>query len=228
MANPCLPIEHLSIQKANGVQLYDTVNKAREFVQYLASAVQRKISGLVCRSTGFSVLFDGSQARKTGKEKEHILVRTMKDGKPVFLTAGLQNIDDYGDANAVNLKRVIDDTFIDDLAVHQEIYCKRLVSATSDGTCFGQHRCSQWYVNKDWRRGQTIANQYPLYFSSSRVGHQRLPIEPETISSCKGHDSQLILSHVAVWQVSEAFYQYSWSVRSTSIQISQSPWHPIC
>ncbi|XP_077989284.1 zinc finger protein 862-like [Glandiceps talaboti] len=124
------------VQKANGVKLIqstDSSKKAREFVNFLAQAIRRKIAEVLCSAACFSVLSDGSQARKTGSEKELVLVKTVKAGVPVFLTAALQDIDVYGEANAGNIKESLDDVFKSKVIIETENYTKKVVAATSDG-----------------------------------------------------------------------------------------------
>ena len=63
----------------NGVQLVkgkDGSRAAREFVEIIALAVREKLSEIVSSSLFISCLSDGSQARKTGKEKELVLFRS--------------------------------------------------------------------------------------------------------------------------------------------------------
>ena len=125
----------LRAQKANGVKLIegtDSSNKAREFVHVIADAVRSEMSTHLSMSA-FSIFSDGSQARKTGSEKELVLVRTVKDGKPVYFTVALQDMDAYGDANAENLKVAIDDVFATKVAISVQRYTKLQVSATADG-----------------------------------------------------------------------------------------------
>lgn len=126
----------VQVQKANGVQLIqglDTRDRAKEFVSYIGSSIRNKISKILNEATAFSILSDGSQARKTASEKELILARTVKNGKPAYFVAGLGNVDDYGDATASNLKMCIDDTFKNSLSIPEEKYTKLVVCATADG-----------------------------------------------------------------------------------------------
>ena len=65
------------VQEANGIQLikgYDTSSKAREFLRYLSSAIIEKIVALASTAMAFAVLCDGSQAHKTGSDKELVHV----------------------------------------------------------------------------------------------------------------------------------------------------------
>lgn len=123
------------VQK-NGVQLLnktDSNDRAAEFVHELADAISRKIAILLQSAVAFSVLSDGSQARKTGKEKELVMVRVIKAGQPVYFVAALEDIDEYGDANAENLHRSINNAFQNKLKIGMAQYTNALVSATADG-----------------------------------------------------------------------------------------------
>ena len=124
------------VQKANGIKLIqgtDSSNKAREFVNVIADTVRATIATHLSSASAFSVLSDGSQARKTGGEKELVLVRLMKDGVPTYFTVALVDMDAYGDANAANLKTAIDDVFVGKVAIPPERYTKPQVAATADG-----------------------------------------------------------------------------------------------
>lgn len=128
----------VNIQRANGVQLIsktDSNDKAREFVQVIAESVREKHVEIMSSVAAFSLLSDGSQARKTGSEKELVFARVVKDGVTVNLCVALQNIDVFGDANADNLKACIDKVFKDEghIQISDEKYNKLLVSVTADG-----------------------------------------------------------------------------------------------
>lgn len=80
-----------------------------------------------------AVLSDGSQARKTGNEKELVLVRAEKGGVPVYFVASLLEMSEFGGADAESLKMGIDSVFGDNGSVPLKDYNTKLVSATSDG-----------------------------------------------------------------------------------------------
>jgi hypothetical protein len=110
----------VKVQKVNGVKLLQGVQdskKAKEFVWYLADAIREKLAIILSSSRAYSVLSDGSQARKTGSEKELVFVRVVRGGIPVYYVLALQDIDEYGDATAEHVKTAIDDAFI------QKIHC---------------------------------------------------------------------------------------------------------
>ena len=80
----------VQVQKANGgklIQGTDDSKKAAEFVSVIADVIRNKITNIVTNATAFSILSDGSQARKTGSEKELVVVRTSRDGYPVNCTS---------------------------------------------------------------------------------------------------------------------------------------------
>ena len=47
----------------------------REFISYIADAVKERVAAFLASSHFMSVLTDGSQARKTGSDKEMVLIR---------------------------------------------------------------------------------------------------------------------------------------------------------
>ena len=61
---------------------YDSQHCARELIHEISNSIREEISKLVADATAFSILSDGSQARKTGSEKELIFIRVMKNGTP--------------------------------------------------------------------------------------------------------------------------------------------------
>ena len=126
----------VKVQKSNGVRLISGTGsgaKAREFVHEIANCIRDKLSVIMCSVNAFSVLSDGSQARKTRHEKELVLIRLVRGGIPVYYCVALQDVDKYGDANADNLKSCIDDCFLEKLHITRETYTKIMVSCTSDG-----------------------------------------------------------------------------------------------
>lgn len=126
----------VAVQKSNGVTLIqgtESCNRAAEFVHEIAGAIREKITAILQASTAFSVLSDGSQARKTGNEKELVMVRVVKDGEPVYFVVALEDIDSYGDATAEHLHKSMDHALQEMVKLPLEHYTKALVSATADG-----------------------------------------------------------------------------------------------
>lgn len=86
----------------------------------IAEAIRETVAVLLCNATAFSILTDGSQPRKTGSEKELVMVRVEKAGIPCYYVIALQDIDEFGNPSADNLKRAIDSAFKEDLKLPQE------------------------------------------------------------------------------------------------------------
>ena len=59
---------------------------------------------ILCPANAFSLLSDGSKARKTRMEKELVFVRVTKGGTPVYYCVALQDCDDYGGVDSDSLK----------------------------------------------------------------------------------------------------------------------------
>ena len=57
------------------------------------------------------MLSDGSQKRKTGNEKELVLVRVERFGIPVYFIVSLLNMATFGGANADPFKKGLDFVF---------------------------------------------------------------------------------------------------------------------
>jgi hypothetical protein len=126
----------VNIQKANGLSLiagYSSTYIARELISCLACAIRLKIKNLLEDSLCFSLFTDGSQAKKTNAEKELLMIRVVRNGVPTFFCIALLHMDDFGNASALNIKTAIDHTFKAVLGLHEELYTKCLISATSDG-----------------------------------------------------------------------------------------------
>lgn len=54
---------------------------AREFIHFIAESVREKCAVILGSSNFMSILTDGSQARKTGSDKEMVLIRTKRAGE---------------------------------------------------------------------------------------------------------------------------------------------------
>ena len=104
----------VNVQKANGVKLIektDSGHVAREFVHELAQAIREKITSILTSCKAFSCLTDGTQARKTGAEKELVLIRILRKGEALYFLVALADVDSFGDATAATLKTAIDASF---------------------------------------------------------------------------------------------------------------------
>ena len=58
---------------------HDDGKTAQEFISYIADAIT-EVAIILASAHFMSVLTDGSQARKTGTNKEMVLVRTQRNG----------------------------------------------------------------------------------------------------------------------------------------------------
>jgi hypothetical protein len=113
----------VNIQKANGVQLIsgaDASQKAIEFIRDIATSIKQKVGQMMNSSSFLAVLSDGSQARKTNSEKELILIRLVHSGHPMYMCADLENVNDCGDASALNVKQ--ETSRPDSSAVQSQLY----------------------------------------------------------------------------------------------------------
>ena len=119
----------------------DDHRAAEEYVRYIADSIRGRLALLLCSSNAFSILSDGSEARKTGMEKELVFVRVIKGGIPVHYCIALQDCNEYGGVGADSLKTSIDDIFQTNLqtsneeknAILEKKFERNLVSATADG-----------------------------------------------------------------------------------------------
>lgn len=114
-------------------------HQAAEFISIIAQE-QRKRLKEIFTTAHCSILTDGSQARKTGSEKELVFIKVLHDGISTFMMAGLQDMDDYGDATASalialadNLRAAVDDVFLKTLGLSEEQYLCGMVSTAADG-----------------------------------------------------------------------------------------------
>ena len=59
---------------------HDDSKIAQEFISYIAGAITENVTIILASAHFMSVLTDGSQTRKTGSDKEMVLVRTQRNG----------------------------------------------------------------------------------------------------------------------------------------------------
>lgn len=134
--------------KENGVRLIERKEdgrSGREFVHCIAEAVREKCAVVLASGYFMSILSDGSQARKTGREKELVLVRTERSGVPVYVVASLLEVARFGGGDACSIVAGIESIFRDDnsaLLMDQESFTKKVVSCTADGASvnFGKYK----------------------------------------------------------------------------------------
>ena len=131
----------------------DNSKAARKFIHELAQSIRQKLTEKL-GNCFFSILTDGSQPRKTGQEKEMVMVRVTDDGLPKFFVVGLIDLDKYGNATADHLKEAIDDLFINQLQLTEDVCTHQLISATTDGASVNTGRKNgllmQLQRGRDW------------------------------------------------------------------------------
>lgn len=115
---PTMPRSHFSVLvkclKENNVRLIERQENGktgREFVHCISQAVQEKCAIILASSEFMSILSDGSQARKTGKEKELVLVRCERNGIPTYMVLSLLEMQEFGGVGADAIVRGINSLF---------------------------------------------------------------------------------------------------------------------
>ena len=63
----------------------DDTSNVHEYLPCITQAIQEKVAALSASAHFFAVLSNGSQAHKTGSDKELVMVRVERNGKIVFL-----------------------------------------------------------------------------------------------------------------------------------------------
>ena len=95
--------------------------------------MQGKIAAIVARKQFMAMLSDGRQARKTGNEKELVLVQIEKNSIPVYFVVALLEMEEFSGADVVSLKKSLDSVFESGNVLLLD-YQTKLMSATSDNT----------------------------------------------------------------------------------------------
>ena len=62
------------------VPCHDTGKTAKEMMMYISAAITNKVPNILENEIFFSILSDGSQARKIKHDKEMVLIRTERKG----------------------------------------------------------------------------------------------------------------------------------------------------
>ena len=137
---PSMPLKHLEVlvkcQKQNGVKLIQGKQDgrtAKEFVYCISEAIVEKVAVILASSNLMSVLSDGSQARKTGSEKDLILTRIERGGLPCYFLISLAKMSDFGGTDAESIKKAIDHSFLKEINISESSFLNCLVGATADG-----------------------------------------------------------------------------------------------
>ena len=125
-----------------------------------------------------TLMTDGSQARKTGSEKELVLVRAVISGVPTYYLLALQDIDSFGDADAANIKAAVDDVFENKLKISKEQYTHLVIATTADGASvnFGKYNGFLTRLKEDNRPWlldiHCVAHRLELAIKSSIMKYQ--------------------------------------------------------
>ena len=116
--HPQLPLKSFKLlvkcQRMHGVALISGKDENHAVSEYLGSvvaAIQEKVAVIMASSHFFSLLSDGSEARKTDFDKELVLIRIERGGIPVYITLSLLEMSDFGGTDAASLKEGIDQIF---------------------------------------------------------------------------------------------------------------------
>ena len=96
----------------NFVSLCDEIKNKISFFAF-NNAISEKVAAVVASCHFISILMDGSQARKTKSEKEMVLIRSERNGIPVYFVASLLEMSEWGGGGAESLKIGIDSFFSD-------------------------------------------------------------------------------------------------------------------
>lgn len=160
---PTMPHRHFHVLvkcvKANGIRLVERTENGktgREFIHCIAEAVQEKCALVLGSADFFSILSDGSQARKTKSEKELVLIRTERNGIPVYIVASLLEMEKFGGGTADAIVKGINSLFEESgqYELSTEDYRAKLVSCTADGASVntGKYRgvLTQLKSNRPW------------------------------------------------------------------------------
>ena len=99
---------------------------------------------ILSSSKAFSILTDGSEAKKTGMEKELIFVRAICGGILVYFCSVLQDCNEFGGTNADSLKLDADTAFDENnvlVKLPENTYKYCIISSTADGASlnFGKY-----------------------------------------------------------------------------------------
>ena len=124
--------------RANGMRLVegkDDGKSGREFVHCIAQAVQEKCAVILSGAGFFSILTDGSQARKTKAGKELVLIRTERNGIPIYIVASLLEMEKFGGGNADAIVKGIKSVFEKPapFGMSPNQFQGKLISCTADG-----------------------------------------------------------------------------------------------
>ena len=150
-------VKHLRDNKVKLISGCDDHRACEEYVSYLAESIRDKLAMILLSSKAFSILTDGSEARKTGMEKELIFIRVICGGIPVYFCSALQDWNEFGSTNADSLKLAVDTAFDENnglVKLPKNTYKYCMISSTADGASvnFGKYSglLTQQKENHPW------------------------------------------------------------------------------
>ena len=89
---------------------------------------------ILLSNKAFSILTDGSEARKTGMEKELIFVCVIRGGIPFYFCSALQDCNEFGGTDTDSLKLAVDTAFDENnglVKLPKNTYKYRMISSTA-------------------------------------------------------------------------------------------------
>ena len=135
----------------------------------------------------FSLLSDGSQARKTGEDKELLLTRIVRNGTPIYLLVNLLNMSEFGGTDADSIKDAIDSVFDEHsgtIKLSAEDYRRKLITATAEGASvnMGAYRSvlTQMEETRDWLLKIHCVN-HRIELAAKKVASESVYAEVETL-----------------------------------------------
>ncbi|KAK6181823.1 hypothetical protein SNE40_009606 [Patella caerulea] len=118
---------------------------------------------MIQRANFFSGLMDGSQARKTGSEKELVYGKIAVNGCPTELLLKCQDMCEIGGEDAQSVKSAYDKTFVDVCKMPEDRYAKLMVSVCTDGASvnMGVYKGACTQLKADYDRNWLLLKPSP-------------------------------------------------------------------
>ena len=134
----------------------DNHKAAEEYVEYIAEVIREKLALLISSSAAFSFLTDGSEARKTGLEKELVFVRLINEGIPVYFCVGLQDCNEYGGTyfNRRNFRESLSREIFPKMAIRESLSRESFPIFFLTKIKNNDGKCCFLYKNKVYKNGR--------------------------------------------------------------------------
>ena len=132
----------VDLQKTNGIKFEEgklNDKACASFISYMADTMREDISAILGSLNFYATAEDGSQARKTGSEKELVYMKTVIRGQPIELLLKCVHMDDYG-SDAADLKEAFDDVFNKEYKMDEKRFQLLLISNCADGASVNMGR----------------------------------------------------------------------------------------